>query len=87
MSFTGQAKLLAALMIVLVIVVLVGCASRPGATPEPLSPTPVTPTATAGPSVGNTATPTLMDIVAAETRHFVGDPNAPVTIIEFGDFQ
>lgn len=87
MSFTGQNKLLAPLMIALVIVVLVGCASRPVATPEPLSPTPVTPTAAAGPSVSSTATPTLMDVVAAETRHFMGDRDAPVTIIEFGDFQ
>ena len=29
----------------------------------------------------------LMATVLAQTRHFSGDPNAPVTIIEFGDFQ
>ncbi|MCI0549935.1 MAG: DsbA family protein [Anaerolineae bacterium] len=29
----------------------------------------------------------LMKTVVAQTRHFRGDPNAPVTIIEFGDFQ
>lgn len=29
----------------------------------------------------------LMKTVLAQTRHFRGDPNAPVTIIEFGDFQ
>lgn len=29
----------------------------------------------------------LMETVVAQTRHFRGDPNAPVTIIEFGDFQ
>jgi protein-disulfide isomerase len=29
----------------------------------------------------------LMETVVAQTRHFKGDPNAPVTIIEFGDFQ
>ena len=87
MSFTGQNRLLAPLMIGLVIVVLVGCASRPVTTPEPLGPTPVTPTVTAGPSASSTASPTLMEVVAAETRHFVGDRDAPVTIIEFGDFQ
>jgi len=87
MSFTGQNRLLAPLMIGLVIVVLVGCASRAVTTPEPLSPTPGTPTVTAGPSASSTATPTLMDVVAAETRHFMGDRDAPVTIIEFGDFQ
>jgi protein-disulfide isomerase len=29
----------------------------------------------------------LMETVVAQTRHFKGDPNAPVTIIEFADFQ
>lgn len=29
----------------------------------------------------------LMESVVAQTRHFKGDPNAPVTIIEFADFQ
>lgn len=29
----------------------------------------------------------LMASVVADTRHFRGDPNAPVTIIEFADFQ
>ena len=29
----------------------------------------------------------LMAAVVAQTRHFKGDPEAPVTIIEFGDFQ
>lgn len=29
----------------------------------------------------------LMDYLSQNTRHFKGDPNAAVTIIEFSDFQ
>ena len=28
----------------------------------------------------------ISDLIIANTRHFIGDPNAPVTIIEFSDF-
>jgi protein-disulfide isomerase len=30
---------------------------------------------------------TLLDVVAEQTRHFRGDPDAPITIIEFSDFK
>lgn len=33
------------------------------------------------------ATKQLMDMLISQTRHFKGDPNAPVTMIEFSDFQ
>ncbi len=29
----------------------------------------------------------VMDVLIEQTRHFKGDPNAAVTIIEFSDFQ
>jgi protein-disulfide isomerase len=32
-------------------------------------------------------TPTIMDFVLSDARHFQGDPNAPVTLIELSDFK
>lgn len=32
-------------------------------------------------------TPTIMDFVLSDARHFQGSPNAPVTLIEFSDFK
>ncbi|HLA98893.1 MAG TPA: hypothetical protein VJL34_10605 [Anaerolineales bacterium] len=29
----------------------------------------------------------MMDFVVSQTRHFQGDPEATVTMVEFGDFQ
>lgn len=29
----------------------------------------------------------VMEAVVARTRHFKGNPTAPITLIEFGDFQ
>ncbi len=71
----------------LLVGILVGYTGRPLVTPKPLSPTPVTAPSDANPPASNPASATLMDSVVAQTRHFEGDPNAPVTIIEFGDFQ
>ena len=36
---------------------------------------------------GNSAPPSIMDMVLADTRHFQGEADAPVTIIEFSDFK
>ncbi|OQY46550.1 MAG: hypothetical protein B6242_07440 [Anaerolineaceae bacterium 4572_78] len=32
-------------------------------------------------------TPSIMDLVLANSRHMLGDETAPVTLIEFGDFK
>ena len=41
----------------------------------------------ADPSAQATAQVKLRDAAAATTRHFIGEANAPITIIEFADFQ
>jgi len=39
------------------------------------------------PTVSSGDRESLMDKIVSKTRHFKGDPDAPVTIIEFSDFQ
>jgi hypothetical protein len=39
------------------------------------------------PAADDRPQPTLMEGVVAQTRHFKGDPDAPITIVEFGDFK
>ena len=50
----------------------------------------VEPVANADPPVLITPTPhrsgEIMDIIAQNTRHFIGNPDAPVVIVEFSDF-
>ncbi len=91
MSFAGRTGALTAITALMAIVVLVGCAGSPAQSPQHPSPTASTATASATPTLSNSPTPeareALTDVITAETRHFMGDSEAPVTIIEFGDFQ
>jgi hypothetical protein len=64
----------------LIVGIMVGYFGRPLLAPE-------TPTPTVAQSADNPSAEELMDSLVARTRHFKGDSNAPVTIIEFGDFQ
>jgi hypothetical protein len=61
------------------------------ANPASLAPTSelilATPFTALAPTVSPTAGSVDMDTTIALTRHFRGDPDAPVTIIEFSDFQ
>ncbi|NJN66702.1 MAG: thioredoxin domain-containing protein [Chloroflexaceae bacterium] len=78
---------------------LTGCTGRPEAPPAgSAGATPSTGAtgsqATARPAADPTPSPEppdsggpTMDTIIAQTRHFQGDLNAPVTIIEFSDFQ
>lgn len=51
--------------------------------------TPATPTAasTQGSAATSSSAVELMQNVVAQTRHFKGEEGAPVTVIEFSDFQ
>ena len=76
---------LTTLVVGLAVGMLAGFFGRPLLTPQSLNdPAVVTP----GGAPGQAALPTsVMASVVAQTRHFQGDARAPVTIIEFGDFQ
>ena len=73
------------LVVGLAVGMLAGFFGRPLVTPRPLSnPAIVTP----GESPDQAASPArVMAAVITQTRHFKGDAQAPVTLIEFGDFQ
>jgi protein-disulfide isomerase len=45
------------------------------------------PTATTDPTEVANSQKQLMDYLVSNTSHFMGDPNAKVTIIEFSDYQ
>jgi hypothetical protein len=74
--------------LMLVIGLLGGYFIRPAVSPL-LSQATLTPTASVEADSGETGAgqPGLKDYVVAQTTHFMGDENAPVTVIEFSDFQ
>lgn len=74
-------------VVMLVIGLLGGYFARPLLVASPAPPTTAA-SQTSGEAAGSSANQAaLMEAVVAQTRHFKGDPNAPVTIIEFSDFQ
>jgi hypothetical protein len=78
---------LTTLIVGLVVGTLAGFFGRPLVTARPLNSAAI-PAGAANPAItGLVAPSTTMDAVVAQTRHFKGDANASVTIIEFGDFR
>lgn len=77
--------------IVGVVMLLVGLAG--GFFLRPSAPIAAVPTQTPAPAeppqsqASETDREALMAALLPQVRHFLGDPNAPVTIIEFSDFQ
>jgi len=59
------------------------------ASPEATSPgdQPSLPTPTTDPTAIAESQKQLMDYLVSNTTHFLGDPNAAITIIEFSDYQ
>jgi protein-disulfide isomerase len=56
----------------------------------PPAPAAVSPTASPAPTAGaseDTARANLMSVVVGATRHFRGAADAPITVVEFADFQ
>jgi len=85
-------------LVMLVVGTMTGYFGRPLVTPQPLEATPAVSVDTPGPNVAsdtsnaspsqeNPSAETVMAAIVAETRHFKGSPDAPVTIVEFSDFR
>ncbi|HEX9074811.1 MAG TPA: hypothetical protein VF932_03495 [Anaerolineae bacterium] len=73
---TGRFRILPLIMsiVILLVGVVIGYEARPIISPSP---------ATSGPG----STYPIISLLLAQTRHFKGNANAPVTLIEFSDFQ
>jgi hypothetical protein len=76
-------------LVMLVVGLLGGYFLRPLISPEPTAePVSSTDNQTSQDSgASDTARGELMSFLIEDTRHYKGDPDAPVTIIEFSDFK
>lgn len=97
-GFVGRPRLISAPQIPIATTPESVTQSTPAVTPESVSQatSPATsaetsvspsPAATNDPATREATVRQIMDTLIAQTRHFRGDPNAPVTILEFSDFQ
>lgn len=86
-------------LVMLVVGLLAGYFGRPliaqqlqgeisiAATPTSASPTSASTPQTGAATQQPASLKEVMDILIPQVKHFKGDPNAPVTFIEFSDFQ
>lgn len=85
-------------LLMLVVGLLAGYFIRPliplpgqAETPVAAAPTNTPPTESPAQAAAATQPPVdlqeVMDLLKSQVRHYKGDPNAPVTLIEFSDFQ
>ena len=77
-------------LVMLLLGLALGYVGRPLVTPQS-TPAPaaaeVLPTPSGSSPAGGVSTPTLMEYLVPQTRHFKGNEDAPVTFIEFSDYQ
>jgi len=77
-------------LVMLLLGLALGYVGRPLVTPQG-TPAPaaaeVLPTSSGSSPAGGVSTPTLMEYLVTQTHHFKGDQDAPVTLIEFSDYQ
>jgi hypothetical protein len=77
-------------VVMLLLGALAGFFLRPAILPEPAEPAAVVQSADADTPATTGSNPNaaeILRVVTEQTRHFIGDEDAPVTIIEFSDFQ
>ncbi len=76
-------------VIMLVIGLLAGYFGRPlvNKGTETSAPVAVVTTPTTDPTQAAASVKQMMESLISETTHFMGDPNATVTLIEFSDYQ
>jgi protein-disulfide isomerase len=78
-----------ALASTLLVGLALGYLGRPLVTTEPRTEIVITatPMAVAQAQPADVPTPTIMDFVLSDARHFQGQADAPITLIEFSDFK
>jgi len=74
-------------LVMLIVGLFAGYFTHPLISPLAVAPTKTTQATAAPKTTQDASNPSLKDVVVAQTRHFIGDVNAPVTIVEFSDFQ
>jgi hypothetical protein len=74
-------------LVMLIIGIYGGFFLRPAAATPPVEKVVAQATTTVDPQQAAASSQEIMDFLIGKVRHFKGDPNAPVTMVAFSDFQ